>query len=114
MKAINVSHGSNLSELKKKGGGGASEFEKSFSFGVCCQINSSFIGQGPLLSPSVRGLQMVCVCVYRMNFKYTLHWHIHISVHSMLCYTHILLPFEDGEPTGLKVDIAFHCKWFSV
>ena len=36
------------------------------------------------------------VCVYRINFKYTLHWHIHISVHSMLCYTHILLPFEDG------------------
>ena len=61
--------------------------------------------QCPLLAPSVRGPQMVCVCVrlcvcvcvwlcvyececvcvYGMNLKYALRWHIHISVHSMLC-----------------------------
>ena len=53
-----------------------------------------------------------CVCVDRMNLKYTLHWHIHISLHSILCqyYTrthkHILKSFEDSKLTGLKVDIA--------
>ena len=46
----------------------------------------------------------VCVCVYRMNLKYALHWHIHID--QFIPYTRILKPFEDSEPTGLKVDIA--------
>ena len=44
--------------------------------------------QCPLvLAPLVRGPQMVymCVCVYGMNLKYALCWHIHISVHSVLC-----------------------------
>ena len=76
--------------------------------------------QCPLV-PSARGPEMVykyvsvsvavCVCVYiyRMNLKYALRWHIHISVHSVLCQcvhtnTRILTPFEDSEPTGLKVD----------
>ena len=27
----------------------------------------------------------VCVCVDGMNLKYALRWHIHISVHSVLC-----------------------------
>ena len=27
----------------------------------------------------------VCVCVDGMNLKYGLRWHIHISVHSVLC-----------------------------
>ena len=57
----------------------------------------------------------VCVCVDKMNMKYALHQHIHISaVHSVLYVsathknmcTHILKLFEDSEPTGLKVDIA--------
>ena len=56
----------------------------------------------------------VCVCVDEMNMKYALLWYIHRSVHSVLCqcYTHkhmhtrILKPFEDSEPTGLKVDLA--------
>ena len=62
----------------------------------------------------VRACVHACVCVDRMNLKYAVRWHIHISVHSVLCqhytqahaYTHILKPFEDSEPTGLKVDIA--------
>ena len=49
----------------------------------------------------------VCVCVNGMNLTYILFWHIHISVHSVLyTSTCILKPFEDSEPTGLKVDIA--------
>ena len=52
----------------------------------------------------------VCVCVDGMNLKAALRWHIHKSVHSVLrqCYTqaHTLKPFEESEPTGLKVDIA--------
>ena len=39
-----------------------------------------------------------------MNLKYALHWHIHI--YQFIPYTRILKPFEDSEPTGLKVDIA--------
>ena len=40
-----------------------------------------------------------------MNLMYTLRWHIHVPVHSML-YTSacILKPFENSEPTGLNVD----------
>ena len=55
----------------------------------------------------VRVCQCVCVCVNGMNLTYILCWHIHISVHSVLyTSTRILKPFEDSEPTGLKVDIA--------
>ena len=50
------------------------------------------------------------VCVDRMNLKYALRWHIHISVHSIQCqcqkYARILKLFKDSEPTGLKVDVA--------
>ena len=54
----------------------------------------------------------VCVCmcmytcVYRINLKYALCWHVHVSVHSICQYyaqAHILKPFEDSEPTGLKL-----------
>ena len=66
-------------------------------------------GQCPLLAPSVHSPQMVweyvCVCVDGMNLKYAVHWQIHISVHSILCWCYIQA-FEDSEPTGLKVDIA--------
>ena len=58
------------------------------------------------------GYVCVCyVCVDGMNLKYALRWHIHISVHSVLKHTltRILKPFEDSEPTGLKVDIAGCC-----
>ena len=52
----------------------------------------------------------VYVCVDGMNLTYMLRWHIHGSVHSMLCTQahtrHSLKPFKDNEPTGLKVDIA--------
>ena len=53
----------------------------------------------------------VSACVDGMNLKYALRWHIHID-QFILCYTqahahtHILKPFEDREPTGLKVDTA--------
>ena len=54
------------------------------------------------------------MCVDGMNLKCVLCWHIHISVHSVLCqcYTHkhthtrIFKPFEDSELTGLKMDTA--------
>ena len=52
----------------------------------------------------------VCVCVDGMNLTYMLRWHIHVSVHSVLCtQAHTrrsLKPSEDSEPMGLKVDIA--------
>ena len=52
----------------------------------------------------------VCECVDGMNLTYTLRWQIHVLVHSMLytstCTQRILRPFEDSEPTGLKVDTA--------
>ena len=61
-------------------------------------------------------IRVVCVCVDEMNLKYDLHWHIHISVLSMLCHcrcihtnTCILKPLKDSEPTGLKADIAKPC-----
>ena len=48
-----------------------------------------------------------CVCVCGQNkLKCALRWHVHISVHSMLCqcmHTHRLIPF-DRELTGLKAD----------
>ena len=55
-----------------------------------------------------------CVCaVDEMNLKYALHWLIQIEfipyyTSATHKYTHarILKPFEDSEPTGLKVDIA--------
>ena len=54
----------------------------------------------------------VCVCVDGMNLKYALRWHIHVY-RFIPCYasaihkhTRILKPFEDSEPTGLKVDTA--------
>ena len=58
----------------------------------------------------------VCVCVDGMNVKHALRGHIHVSVHSVLCqchkhtHTRILKPFEDNQPTGLKVDIAEACS----
>ena len=66
-------------------------------------------GLCPLLAPSVRCPQMVCVCVCvcvvdGMNLKYALRWHIHI--YQFIPYTRILKPFQDSEPTGLKVDIT--------
>ena len=52
-----------------------------------------------------------------MNLKCAQHWHIgsfwtkpvhmHTCMHAhMHEYTHVLIPFEDGELMGLKVDIA--------
>ena len=45
--------------------------------------------------------------MHGVNLTYALHWHSHISVHSVL-YTRTctLKPFEDSEPTRLKVDNA--------
>ena len=46
----------------------------------------------PFGSQSSDGIRMfVCVCVFAMNLKCALCWHIHISVHSVPCqciYTH--------------------------
>ena len=70
----------------------------------------------------VRFARVVSVmwCVCGINLKYALRWHVHISVHSILCqcctdthtrttahtHTRIIKPFDNGETTGLKVDIA--------
>ena len=75
--------------------------------------------QCPLLAPLVHGpktvWECVCacvrVCVDGMNLKYALRWHIHISVHSVLCqcYTQAHAPsnrFRIANRRGLKVDIA--------
>ena len=64
----------------------------------------------------VRACVRACVRVDGMNLKYALRWHIHISVHSVLCqydtHTHASSNhyFEDSEPTGLKVDIPLKTK----
>ena len=52
----------------------------------------------------------VCVCGWNELEVCTTLAYIYISVHSVHKHTHtcILKPFEDSEPTGLKVDIA--CK----
>ena len=57
-----------------------------------------------------------CVRVDGMNLRYTLCWHIHISVHSVLCqydtHTHATSNHysDDSEPTGLRVDIPLKTK----
>ena len=39
------------------------------------------------------------------------HTHTHARTHARTqCDTHILIPFEDRKPTGLKVDIAHRNK----
>ena len=48
----------------------------------------------------------VSVCVDGMKLKYAARWHIHISVHSVLCQcihvsTHILKAIEDSEPAKI-------------
>ena len=91
---------------------------------MCMNYNRTFLTavpwQYPLLAPSVRWPQMVwCVCVDGMNLKYALRWHIHIYIYVSYIYmissfrtmsgytnTCILRPFEDHEPTVLKVDIT--------
>ena len=74
--------------------------------------------QCPLLALSVRGPQVVwkCVCVcVRMEWTWSMHY-VGTSTYQFIPYyasaihkpthTHILKPFEDSEPMGLKVDIA--------
>ena len=68
----------------------------------------------------------VCVCVRAcvdgMNLKYALRWHIHIYQFIPYCasathahtHTRILRPFEDSDPTGIKVDIAPFTKIHSL
>ena len=80
----------------------------AYSAGLLAKELAMSISFSPIGSQSLNGM---CVCVYGMNLKYALCWHIHISVHSYYAsvihkHTHILKPFEDSEPTGLKVDIA--------
>jgi len=69
--------------------------------------------QYPLLALSVRCPQMVwgCtvwtewtdtwICQRSVYVKFIPYTHMHTRMH-----THILIPFEDCKPTGLKVDIA--------
>ena len=45
-------------------------------------------------------------CMHARTHKHT-HTHTHINTHT---HTHTLIPFEDGELTGLKVDIATTTK----
>lgn len=51
------------------------------------------------------------VCVYKLNLKCALCWHIHLSVHSTHTHKHILMLFEDHEPMELKEDIARTDVW---
>ena len=53
---------------------------------------STFSPVGTLSSNGMRIYVCVCVCVDGMNLKYAVRWHIHISVHSVLCqcYTQAL------------------------
>ena len=57
--------------------------------------------------------QCVCVCVDGMNLKYALRWHIHISVHSVLCqcYTQALAHTHPQTILGWRTDRAKsgHC-----
>ena len=73
-----------------------------------------FFWQYPLLAPSVHCPQMVwgcvcaCACGTGIVQNELICWYakvVHISS-SFHPHTHILIPFEDREPTGLKVDIA--------
>ena len=69
----------------------------------------------PVGSPSSNGMRMcVCVCVDGWNefevssmlaypHQFILYYTSAIHKHTHTC---ILKPFEDSEPTGLKVDIA--------
>ena len=84
------------------------------TLGVCSSAMSTF---SPLSSWSSSGMKMcVCVCVCGWNeleVCTTLALpHINsfrtmpVLYTSPRTHTHILKPFEDSEPTGLKVDIA--------
>ena len=44
------------------------------------------------------------ICQRRVYVKFIPSTHTHMHTH---CDTHILIPFEDHKPTGLKVDIAY-------
>ena len=74
---------------------------------------STFSPIGLRSSNGMRMCDCECVCVYGMNLKYA--WHQFIPYYAGAIHkhthTHILKPFEDSEPTGLKVDIASSCFW---
>ena len=84
---------------------------------VGCSLGESFFLGTVHFEPHrfavLRWYENVCVCVRNELEVCT------TSVHSILCqyyihkytHTHILKPFEDSEPTGLKVDIASSCFW---
>ena len=57
----------------------------AYSAGLFAKELAMSISVSPIGSQSLNG---ICVCVYGMNLKYALCWHIHISVHSVLrqCY----------------------------
>ena len=64
---------------------------------LCTSVFTAMSTFSPVSSWSLNGMR-VCVCVRErerewvcedgMNLKYALHWHIHISVHSVLCQCH--------------------------
>ena len=55
----------------------------------------------------LRWWDCVCVCVSGMNLKYALQFILYYAsaVHKHT-HTYTLKPFQDSEPTGLKVNIA--------
>ena len=58
----------------------------AYSAGLLAKELAMSISFSPIGSQSLNGICVcVCVCVYGMNLKYALCWHIHISVHSVLC-----------------------------
>ena len=76
---------------------------------------STFTGFSPVGSRSSNGMRMcvcVCMCVWT-EWTWSMHYFgistdQFIPCYASVIHTHtcILKPFEDSEPTGLKVDIA--------
>ena len=68
--------------------------------------------QCPLLAPSVRSPQIVwgcvclCVCSGIVQNEICGYANVGHTLSSFCTHAHILKPFEDGELSGLKVDIA--------
>ena len=66
----------------------------------------------PPTSQQINKFPLATVCVFVWT-ELSMHYvGYHISVHSVLCQcrsTCTLKPFENSEPTGLKVDIAVWC-----
>ena len=56
----------------------------------------------------------ICVCVDGMNLKYALHWHIHISVDSVLCQccTQAHAPLNHLRIVNRRAESGYFCCFF--